>query len=342
MIPQSVSARRTPRRVWFIIGLVVFLLLMAGSAALGNRVALAYGSTTPKHSSSCTYNASHQLISGPSYCAQSNWSCVGTDVGGCVNGRQEVKYSGSCPEYVKYFTCGSATTAKQAASRLVGCTNSCHVGKWQPWEKINGRLIPYGNIKLAYAASCTTGCPTITKICTPNGTLTQKFLGCVSNGVGKFEWVNSCGSVESTHDGAASRCDTGSGQPTSGSGSGGSGTTPTQGSGSSGSAPSCTVTTTYSNPVWTGCTAKGEEIGYQHWSRTDSCSGTTSGNNTVGQHTSSTCQPTVRHQCAYAKPGYAQSETCLTSPQGGYADCQGWSNPYYDTYDCPIPTPIGN
>ncbi len=91
-------------------------------------------------------------------------------------------------------------------------------------------------------------------VCTPDGTLTQVFVGCVSNGVGEFEWVNSCGSVMSTHDGTATRCDTtstssgtsGSGGDSTGGSSGsqttsggGSGSTAQTGSNSSGSSDPC-------------------------------------------------------------------------------------------------------
>lgn len=258
-----------------------------------------------------------------------------------MNGRQEVSYGKGCSPQTKYFSCGSATTTKQAPSRFVGCTNTYHLGKWQPWEYTStGGQIPYGNIKIAYASQCTANPPPGTvgnPGCTPNGKLTQHFLGCVSNGVGQFDWVNSCGSVMSTSTGAATRCDTGSSTGGAGSGSRGG-----SGSGTGGSGQTCTITTTYGTPQWTGCSAKGVETGYQPWTAKNSCGGTTSGTNSIVQHTSTTCQPTVAHQCAYAKPGYAQQRNCLTSPQGGYTDCGNWSAPYYDTYDCPIPTPIGN
>ena len=363
MTPQSVSARRTPRRVWLLIGILVFLVLMAGSAFLGSRLAMAYG--TSKHNStpsSCTYNASHQLISGPSYCAQSNWSCVGTDIGGCVDGKQKVTYSGTgCPQKVKYLTCnaggcGNGYTLNTATLKCVrdvqsclapstpdGCVpHQCHKGYFIPHTFCpggvydGGHAVVSGAKKVAYASTCTAGCSTPPVHCTPDGTLTLHFLGCAGNGIGKFDRTNSCGSVVSTSTGKATRCDTSGTTPTSGSGSG---TTPTQGSGSGGSCQPTVIT--WGAVHWTGCSAQGTETGYQSWDGVNACGVTSSGTAPVGQHTSSTCQPTVRHQCAYAKPGYAQKENCLTSPQGGYADCSGWSTPYYDTYDCPIPTPVG-
>lgn len=339
-------ARRGPRRALFM-GILVSVLLMLGGFAGGMAFAAVGGGGGTGGGGSggggghCRYNSAHQLVSGPSYCQQSNWSCVGTDVGGCVDGLQEVKYSGSCPQSVKYIGCTAATAPKAAPSRFVRCTSTYHIGLWQPWVyTATGGQTPSGNLKRAYAAQCTNNPPLGTPQnpgCTPNGTLTQHFLGCVGNGIGTFNWTNSCGSVENTSTGPATRCDTASGggstpspNPPSGGGSGG------------GSGPTCTIRTTYGTPQWTGCSAQGVETGYQPWTAVNSCGGTSSGSNPVAQHTTASCQPTIRHQCAYAQPGYAQQETCLTSPQGGYADCSGWSTPYYDPYDCPIPTPIGN
>ncbi len=123
-------------------------------------------------------------------------------------------------------------------------------------------------------------------------------------------------------------------------------TNPANTSGSStasNTAPSCTpsASTSYGGTSWTGCARQGVESGTQSYTVYHSCPSYTSyGSRTLTQSTSTTCQAVVEHQCAYAKPGYAQSETCLTSPLGGTANCSGWSTPYYDPHGCPIPTPV--
>ena len=117
----------------------------------------------------------------------------------------------------------------------------------------------------------------------------------------------------------------------------------TSGSSSSTTAPSCSPSssTSYGGTSWTGCASQGVESGTQSYTVYHSCpSYTTNGSRALTQSTSTTCQSVVEHQCAYAKPGYAQSETCLTSPLGGTTNCSGWSTPYYDPHDCPIPTPV--
>ena len=368
------NARRDNRRVWFIVGILMALFLLV-AGFMGGR-AMAYGpAKAPKHSATCRYNAAHKLISGsPSYCKQSNWSCVGTD-GACVNGKETVTYPSGCPQKSKTLNCGAQSCGTgyvllsnkcvqeahscAAPSTFDGCVpGACHEGYFVPHTFCpggvynGGHAVVSGAKKVAYASTCDSGCAPTHTACTPDGQLTLNFLGCVGNGVGKFDHTNSCGSVMSTSTGKAKRCDTGSSggngtNPTEGSGSGsgngsGSGGSGKSGGGGGGGRQTCTITTTYGTPEWTSCSAKGVEIGYQPWTAKNSCGGTSSGTNPVEQHTSTACQPAINHQCAYAMPGYAQSEHCLTSPLGGYTDCGNWSAPYYDPYDCPIPTPIGN
>ena len=117
----------------------------------------------------------------------------------------------------------------------------------------------------------------------------------------------------------------------------------TSGSRASTTAPSCSpsASTSYGGTSWTGCASQGVESGTQSYTVYHSCPSYTSyGSRQVTQSTHAACQPVVEHQCAYAKPGYAQSETCLTSPLGGTTNCSGWSTPYYDPHGCPIPTPV--
>lgn len=239
------------------------------------------------------------------------------------------------PGYLASCGSGTTTTACTPSGSLVPkfqyCTSACHTGEYQNYNSCGSAS---GSPHTGYAAGCTSGCASTTppSSCTPNGTVTEKAEGCTSTaGVGYFQGYNSCHTaVGSKHTGSASWC-TGSSTPSS--------STPS----SSTPAPSCTPSssTSYGSTDWTGCQAHGVESGTQSYTVNHSCpSYQSSGTRTVTQSTSTTCQSTVRHQCAYAKPGYAQKETCLTDPAGGYTDCSGWSSPYYDPHDCPIPTPV--
>ncbi len=221
----------------------------------------------------------------------------------------------------------------------LSCTGSCHEATWQQYNSCGSKN---GGTYTSYDGHCTSGCAAPPPTNTCSGTWHWAQIGCVAGSSGMATWadIGPCGNQHDVHPGTA--------KPgtciISGSGSGGGSTTtsnptPT----STPPAPSCTpsASTSYGGTSWTGCASQGVESGTQSYTVYHSCPSYTSyGSRTLTQSTSTTCQSVVEHQCAYAKPGYAQSETCLTSPLGGTTNCSGWSTPYYDPHGCPIPTPV--
>lgn len=231
----------------------------------------------------------------------------------------------------------ACTPTGTGPSKFQSCDGTCHSGYYEPTNNCGSRN---GSNYEGYAAGCTAGCSVAPTTTACTGTYHWAQTGCTST-PGQAIWTDygPCGQVLSSNTGnATSGTCLGSGSG-SGSGSTSTTTTPT----STAPAPSCTPSSSTSTggTSWTGCASQGVESGTQSYTVYHSCpSYTSSGSRTLTQSTSTTCQSVVEHQCAYAQPGYAQSETCLTSPLGGTTNCSGWSTPYYDPHDCPIPTPV--
>lgn len=363
MEEASFQIRSRARRGW-LLGFVLFALLWAG--ALVGGIAFANGGGGGYGSCQTTYKCvgiheedqcyvtscggtgiSHGACRGPMYtsgCGGSSGSSSNTGGGGggggtfCwaqPSGGDNATVNGS-PGYLASCVQSTSTACTPNGTitpKFQYCTSACHTGEYQNYNSCGSAS---GSPHTGYAAGCTSGCSTSppATTCTPDGTVTEKSEGCTSTaGVGYFQGYNSCGSpVGSKHTGPASWC-TGSSTTT----------TTTTPSSTPPSTPSCTPSSSISDGGinWTGCAAQSVESGTQSYTVYHSCpSYTSSGTRTVTAHTTTTCQAVTQHQCAWEKPGYAQSRQCLTSPLGGVTHCSSWSTPYYDPHDCPIPTPV--
>nr|AEP14336.1 hypothetical protein [Sulfobacillus thermotolerans] len=221
-------------------------------------------------------------------------------------------YLAACAQVSTPAAPPACTPTSTGPSRFQACDGRCHSGYYEPTNNCGSRN---GSNYEGYAPGCTSGCaatPTSAPtICT--GTYHWAQTACTSV-AGQAVWTDygPCGQVLSSDVGNATpgTC-AGASSPSSG------GTS----SGSTSSAPSaCTPSamTQQGSTYWTGCASPGVESGSQTYTVYHSCpSYQSSGSRTVTQSTTTTCQTVVEHQCAYAQPGYAQSETCLTSPTGG-------------------------
>jgi len=296
-VPQPVRWRRG---VYLGIFVVFFLLAFFS----GWHIALAKG----ENNGSGDPTGNNNPCSGPNpptYCHQSNWSCVGTDVGGCVHNQQLVVYPSGCSPSSQLLSCSGGQC--QGKSVFLSCTG-CHTGLFEPTNSCTGAR--NGANYQGSAPWCTGGCPTQSP--TPPTSSSQP--------------------PPSSSNPPASQSST----PPS----------------SSPPAPSCTpsASTSCSGPYLTGCTGSctssgctgtGVATGYEYCTVDHFCPSYTSSYTQPVTTGTSACQQTVEHQCAWGQPGYAQKEYCLTSPLGGVTDCSGWSAPYYDPKDCPVPTPVG-
>jgi len=274
-------------------------------------------------------------VQDPNYAySQQNHSCGSGQTlqnGTCVS----TTSTGSCPSgYIPSATGGCINPNPCGAGEVLANTDGGKVA-----ECLVGTQCPPGETNVDNTCQGTGG---------GSGQYPQWTFACV-NGT-KVEYVHNTytGAILNTLDiGTCSASGSGS------SGSGGASPTPPS---SSPPAPSCTpsASTSCSGPYLTGCTGSctstgctgtGVATGYEYCTVYHSCPSYTSSYTqpvttpvTTG---TSACQQTVEHQCAWGQPGYAQKEYCLTSPLGGVTNCSGWSTPYYDPKDCPVPTPVG-
>ena len=226
---------------------------------------------------------------------------------------------------------------------LVSCGGSCHEGVWQQYNSCGSKN---GGEYDSYASSCTTGCSTA---CTPTVSLT----GCASCGVGNFESTG-CGSTtyyqQSTSQCTGSYwCPSSSSTPPSSSTSPTSSTCTAPGSTSSTTTGSFVATRCTGSCTTTGCTGAGQATGYIPtttttcaWScpgPTESC--TASQGSYAAAGTTAACQQTVHYvSCTEYKPGFVNEQYCLTSPTTGDPTQCGPVFSTYNTYVCPIPTPV--
>ncbi|AEJ40818.1 hypothetical protein TPY_2658 [Sulfobacillus acidophilus TPY] len=246
----------------------------------------------------------------PTYCHQSNWNCVGHDVGGCVNNQQEVVYPSGCSPSVQYFSCSNGTC--QGKSVFLSCTG-CGTGLFEPTNSCTGGR--NGANYQGPASWCTTGCHTQSP--TPPTTSSQP------------------PPTSSQPPPSSSNPPPGSSQPPS--------------------TPQCTpsTSTSCSAPLLTSCTGSCTTTGCSNTgeaSGVESCTTyitnadcTTSVGGSYDQWvtvSTSACQAVKQQQCAYAQPGYAITQYCLSGLNGGVVNCSGWSSPQYDPAVCPVPTPI--
>ncbi len=353
------SIAPTRRYRWaFLVGLLLWLGFVAGGAVWAYPPPGGTGTFIKRISCTqgelCYYDTGHcnsQYVALPNDCTSGSSGGGGSSSSYC--NPNIIKYT-----WAQAASCGGANATNQCGQAVhssagpsgcanvctpngtlkmvpLSCTGSCHEATWQQYNSCGSKN---GGTYTSYDGNCTSGCaapPTTTPpSCT--GTYHWAQTGCAST-PGQAIWTDygPCGQILSTNVGNAT-----SGTclgPSSG------GRTPTSNPTPTSTAPSCTpsTSTSYGGTSWTGCASQGVESGTQSYTVSHSCPSYTSyGSRTLTQSTSTTCQSVVEHQCAYAKPGYAQSETCLTSPLGGTTNCSGWSTPYYDPHDCPIPTPV--
>ncbi len=357
MATSSEARRGPPRRAW-LLGLVILVVLWVGALAGGlvyaNGGNTGGGCTYFTHRLSCTtvemcysancggnslkcYNHTGAAYndcssggggsSGPScdpYAIQYCWAQPTCGGANATNQCGAAVHAGSCPS-----GCANVCTPNGTVTeKFQYCTTSCHTGEFQGYNSCGSTD---GGAHTGYAAGCTSGCtaPPPTPSCT--GTYHWAQTACTST-PGQAVWTDygPCGQVLSQ--------DTGNATPGTCLGS-----TPPP-SNSPPPAPSCTPSsaTSCSAPVWTGCSSQGVALGIESCTTTHTCPNAQSTSTRSVTQSTTACQPVTEHQCAYAQPGYAQSETCLTSPTGGVTDCSGWSTPYYDPHDCPIPTPVND
>ena len=356
MATSSEARRGPPRRAWILTGFIL-LLLWAGAVAGG----LAYahsGNSSP----SCQPWA-YCINSNEYQNAMEHYPCTNLNQGPITDRNCWAGASGgggssgpSCDPYAVQYCwaqptcggdnapnqCGAAVHASSCPSGCANvctpngtvtekfqyCTTSCHTGEFQGYNSCGSTV---GGAHTGYAAGCTSGCTSPPPAPTCTGTYHWAQTAC-TNTPGQAVWTDygPCGQVLSQ--------DTGNATP-------GTcvGPTPPP-SNSPPPAPSCTPSsaTSCSAPVWTGCSSQGVALGIESCTTTHTCPNAQSTSTRSVTQSTTACQPVTEHQCAYAQPGYAQSETCLTSPTGGVTDCSGWSTPYYDPHDCPIPTPVND
>ena len=300
---------KSSRKKWGVV-----LVGMLGGALVASPFALAFGGST----GSSTYSGG----SGTGYTGSGSWSedawtpasgyqqdlstAIASNTSGFLStGTGQYTYNGCARQ-------GEITAYDASAGQSYCTSGSCPAGESQ----INGDGVCQGtgsNNPGTYAQWTFSACQ--------NGTQTEYSHNPYTDAITSTSQI-SCASGSTGNSSPGDSTATGSQTPP---------------------ASSCTPSSSTSTggTLWTGCARQGVERGTQSYTVYHSCpSYQSSGSRTVTQSTSTTCQSVIEHQCAYAKPGYAQQEMCLTSPLGGTTDCSGWSTPYYDPHNCPIPTPV--
>lgn len=292
--------------------------------------------STPSSSPSGSSPTSTSSNSPAPVCGSPNgWrfsGCTGNGVGTWTDyscGTAVTSHTGNAPSGQCVVACGSPN-----GWQFAGCTGN-GVGTWNDYHCGTYVGSNTGNAPAGQCVSQPAACGS------PNGWV---FAGCTGAYTGTWKDYD-CGAyvTQDTGNAPSGECVPGS--------AGSTASPASSGGGASSPAPSCapSASTSCSAPVLTGCagscttsgcTGTGTATGSESCTVSHSCPSYASSYSQSVTTGTSACQAQAEHQCAWAQPGYAQVEYCLTGPQGGLVNCSGWSTPYYDPYDCPIPTPV--